>query len=145
MKKTNIDLKLLLSKGHVATKTINEVLYITTTKRLSTKFENKNMSLDSYVYTPDTYRLPLRIDLSVKIDSPGLYLLLGNGHLNFGTPWSDNRRIDDIIDPNCKPRFFHNHIPMDEFVDISVIYGFTNMQILINGEERYYSEKEKYM
>ncbi len=145
MKKTNIDLKLLLSKGHVVTKTINEALYITTPKRLSTKFENKNMSLDSYVYTPDTYRLPLRIDLSVKIDSPGLFLLLGNGHLNFGTPWSDNRRIDDIIEPNCKPRFFHNHIPMDEFVDISVIYGFTNMQILVNGEERYYSEKEKYM
>lgn len=145
MRKHDIDFNMFLSKGHVVKEMKNELLYITTTKRLSTKFENKNMALDSYVFFPDTFRLPLRIDLSVKIDSPGLFLLLGNGHLNFGTPWSDNRRIDDIIEPNCKPRFFHNHISMDEFVDISVIYGFTAMQILVNGEERFYSEKEKYM
>ncbi|MDP4090019.1 MAG: hypothetical protein Q8930_12215, partial [Bacillota bacterium] len=92
-----------------------------------------------------TYKLPMRIDLTVKIDSPGLYLLLGNGHINFGTPWSDNRRLDDIIEPGYKIRFFHNHIPINEFADISVIYDYSAMQILINGEERFYSEKEKYM
>lgn len=145
MKKYDIDVNLLLSEGHIVKEIKNEMLHITTTKRLSTKFEKKGMTVDSYVYVPDTFRLPLRIDLSVKIDSPGLFLLLGNGHLNFGTPWLDNRRIDDIIEPNYKPRFFHNHIPMDEFVDISIIYGFTAMQILVNGEERFYSEKEKYM
>ncbi|OPJ63785.1 hypothetical protein [Clostridium oryzae] len=87
----------------------------------------------------------MRIDLTVKIDSPAFYLFLGNGHINFGTPWSDNRRIDDIIEPNHKNRFFHNHIPMNEFVDISVIYDFKAMQIFISGEERFYSKKEKYM
>ncbi|WP_041700182.1 hypothetical protein [Clostridium sp. BNL1100] len=145
MKKYDIDIKSILSKGHVVTDVKSEMLYITTTRRLSTNFEKENMALDSYVYIPGTFKLPLRIDISVKIDSPGLYLLLGNGHINFGTPWSDNRRIDDIVAPNCKPRFFYNHIPMNEFVDISVIYGLDAMQILVNGEERFYSEKEKYM
>lgn len=145
MKKHDVDISSLSLNGYVITEIENDILNVVTTKRLSTKFEDKNMALNSYVYTPNTYRLPLRIDLSIKVDSPGLFLCLGNGHINFGTPWSDNRRIDDIIEPNCKPRFFHNHIPMNEFVDISIIYGFTAMQILVNGEERFYSEKEKYM
>lgn len=145
MNKYEIDAKAIISKGHVVTDVKSEMLYITTTRRLSTEFEKENMSLDSYVYVPGTFHLPLRIDISVKIDAPGLYLLFGNGHINFGTSWSDNRRIDDLVVPNCKPRFFHNHIPMNEFTDISVIYGLTSMQILVNGEERFYSEKEKYM
>ena len=145
MRKYDVDISSILINGSVITEMKNGVLNVSTTKRLSTKFEDKNMTLNSYVYTPDTYRLPLRIDLSIKVDSPGLFLCFGNGHINFGTPLSDNRRIDDLIEPNCKPRFFHNHIPMDEFVDISIIYDFATMQILVNGEERFYSEKEKYM
>lgn len=145
MLKYDIDLNTLLSMGHVITETTNEMLHITTTKRIATDFDKVDIPVDSYVYIPEAFKLPLRIDLTIKIDAPGLYLLLENGHLNFGTPFSDNRRIDDIIEPNLKPRFFHNHIPINEFVDITVIYGFDAMQILINGEERYYSVKEKYM
>lgn len=145
MKKYDIDISSLLLKGHVITEIKNEMLHITVTQRLSTNFDKEDMYVNSYVYVPSTFKLPLRIDLAIKIDSPGLFMLFGNGHLNFGTPWSDNRRIDDIIEPNFKPRFFHNHIPMDEFVDISVIYDFKVMQVLVNGEERFYSEKEKYM
>lgn len=145
MKKQIIDFNSFLPKGHVITEIKDEMHHMTTTKRLSLKFDKKDKSVDSYVYLEDTYKLPLRIDLTIKIDSPGLYLFLGNGHINFGTPWSDNRRMDDIIEPNFKTRFFHNHIPMNEFVDISVIYDFKAMQVLIGGEERFYSEKEKYM
>lgn len=145
MKEHYIDLKSLSSKGHVIKKIEDNMMLVTTIKRLATEFDKENMSINHYVYLNDTYQLPLRIDLVIKIDSPGLYLFLGNGHLNFGTPWSDNRRIDDIIEPNYKNRFFHNHIPINEFVHISVIYNLKAMQILINGEERFYSEKEKYM
>lgn len=136
MKKYNIDLSSFLPVGSIVTEIKDEMLNITSNRRL-----NEN----TYAYLPHTYKLPLRIDLTVKIDTPGLYLSFGKGHLNFGTPWSDNRRIDDIIEPNFKPRFFHNHIPMNEFVSISVIYGYKAMQVLINGEERFYSEKERYM
>jgi len=145
MKSHEIDFNMLLSKGNIVKEIKDGLLFVTTTKRLATKFENKNMKLDSYLYLQDSFKLPMRIDFTVKIDSPCLYLILGNGHLNFGSHCSDNRRIDDIIEPNYKPRFFHNYIPMNEFVDISVIYGLTSMQILISGEERFYSEKEKYM
>lgn len=145
MKKHEIDFNMLLTKGNIIKEIKDGLLFVTTTKRLATKFDNKNMKLDSYLYLQDSFKLPIRIDFTVKIDSPCLYLILGNGHLSFGSHCSDNRRIDDIIEPNYKPRFFHDYIPMNEFVDISVIYGLTSMQILINGEERFYSEKEKYM
>lgn len=145
MKKYEIDFNMLIAKGNIIKEIKDELLFVTTTKRLATKFENKNMDLDSYLYLQDRFKLPIRIDFTVKIDSPCLYLILGNGHLNFGSHCSDNRRIDDIVEPNYKQRFFHDYIPMNEFVDISVIYGLTSMQILINGEERFYSEKEKYM
>lgn len=145
MGKYNINLNSLLSKGDVITESKDEMLHVTIPKRLSTNFDKENMTVNNYVYLPDTYKLPLRIDLTVKIDSPGLYLFLGKGHINFGTPWSDNRRIDDIVEPNCKIKFFHNHIPINEFVGISIIYDYKEMQIIVNGEERYYSNKEKYM
>jgi hypothetical protein len=82
MIKHDIDVNSLLSKGHVVTETKDELLYITTTQRLSTRFDKENMSVNSYVYLPEPYKLPLRIDLTIKIDSPGLYLFFGNGHLN---------------------------------------------------------------
>jgi hypothetical protein len=145
MKKHEIDLGSLLSKGYVITETKDDMLHVSIPKRLTTNFDKENMSVNNYVYLPDTYKLPLRIDLTAQIDSPGLYLFFGQGHVNFGTPWSDNRRIDDIIEPSRKIIFYHNHIPMKEFVDISVIYDYKAMQILVNGEERYYSEKERYM
>jgi hypothetical protein len=59
--------------------------------------------------------------------------------------WSDNRRLDDIVAPSRKTMFYHNHIEMNQFTDISILYDKNEMQILIDGEERYYSKKERYM
>ncbi|QHQ63782.1 hypothetical protein Ana3638_16215 [Anaerocolumna sedimenticola] len=143
--KNKIDLCSLIPIGHIETKTSDKNLYMMATKRLTTNFDKENMTADSYVALPDKLHIPFRIDLTVKLDAPGLYLLLGRGHISFGTLHSDNRRLDDMIEPNYKPRFYHNHIPMNEFVDISILYASKAMQILINGEERFYSEKEKYM
>lgn len=145
MVKHDIDLGSFLSKDHTIREFKDQLLHITTMSRFAARFDKENMPVKSYVYLPETYKLPLRIDLTVKIDAPGLYLFLGNGHVNFGTDWSDNRRIGDIIEPDCKTRFFDNHISMNEFTDISVIYDYKEMQILVNGEEKYFSKKEKYM
>jgi hypothetical protein len=109
------------------------------------RFDAEHLSINSYIYLPERYKLPLRIDMTAKIDAPGLYVLLGNGHINFGTLWSDNRRIDDIVSPTRKPVFFHNHMNMNEFTSISLLYDLNEMQIMINDEERYYSKKERYM
>jgi hypothetical protein len=122
------------------------MLYMTTNRAIPTqRFDAEHLSINAYVHLPDKFRLPLRIDLSVKMDAPGLYLLLGKGHINLGTLWSDNRRIDDIVNPSRKTMNYHNHMNMNELTDISVIYDLKEMQILINGEERYYSKKERYM
>lgn len=145
MQKHEIDLNSFLPKGQVVTAIKDNMLYMTTTSAIPTARFEKDLSINSYIALPNPYKLPLRIDVTVKIDSPGLYLLLGNGHINFGTPWSDNRRFDDICEPQRKTKFFHNYIKMNEYVDISLIYDLKEMQILVNGEERYYSTKEKYM
>lgn len=146
MIKHNIDLTGFLSKGQVACEYRDDMLYMTTNRAIPTqRFDAEHLSINSYIYLPGKYKLPLRIDITAKIDAPGLYILLGEGHVNFGTLWSDNRRMDDIAAPSRKNIFYHNHMPMDEFTDLSLSYDFKEMQILIGGEERYYSKKERYM
>ncbi len=96
-----------------------------------------------YVEAPGRYRLPLRIDISVKVDSPALFIMLGDGSLDFG---NRRGRVDDICGPHSgKSVFFNSRVPIDEFTDISLIYDLKEMQIIVNGEERYYSANEKYM
>jgi hypothetical protein len=145
MKMNEIELDTLIPKGGVITEVKDDLLYMTTTRTIHPDCSLSKIPINSYLCLPKPYKLPIRIDLRVMIDSPELYLLFGKGHTNFGTPWSNNRRIDDIIAPDFKPRFFHNHIPFREFVDLTVIYKHKEMQIVVNGEERYYSKKEIYM
>lgn len=146
MKKHMIELNNFLQKGQVTCEYRDNMLFMTTNRSIPTqRFDLEHLSINSYMYLPIKYKLPLRIDLTVKIDAPGLYILLGKGHINFGTLWADNRRMDDIAAPTKKPMNFHNHIKMNEFTEISLIYDLKEMQILVNGEERYYSKNEKYM
>ena len=61
--------------------------------------------------------------------------------------WDDSRRIEDIAGPPAegKGMYFANQIPLNTPVDITIIYNLKSMQILVNGEQRYYSVKERYM
>jgi hypothetical protein len=146
MRKHWIDLADFISNGKVEHIYKDNLLFVKTHRAIPTRrFDKEHISVKSYIFVPCRYQLPLRIDLTVKIDAPGFYFLFGKGHINFGTLTSDNRRIDDIVAPTRKTALFHNHMNMNEFTDISVLYDLNEMQILINGEERYYSKKEKYM
>ena len=146
MKKHNIDLASFLPRGQAACECRDNMLYMTTNRAIPTqRFDREHLSINSYICLPDKYRLPLRIDMEAKIDAPGFYLLLGKGHINFGTLWTDNRRMDDIAAPARKILFYHNHMDMDEFTDISILYDLKEMQIMIGGDERYYSKTERYM
>lgn len=146
MKQHTIDLTQLTAKGQATCEYKDNILLMTTSRDLpSQRFDVEYLSINSYIALPDRYRLPLRIDMTVKIDAPALYLLIGKGRINLGTLWSSNRRIDDIVEPTRKIMNYHNHINMNEFTNISVLYDLKEMQILINGEERYYSKKERYM
>lgn len=87
----------------------------------------------------------MQIDITVNVNVPGFYLVLGNGHLSFGTR-KDNRSLGDIVKPDCtKPSFFNNEIKLNQDVHISILYGLHFLQIMIDGEARYFSHKEKYM
>lgn len=146
MIKHNIELASFIPKGQVECEYKDDMLYLTTNRSIPTqRFDAEHLSINSYIYLPQKYKLPLRIDMTVSIDAPGLYLLLGKGHINFGTLWSDNRRMDDIVAPTRKTMNYHNRVEMNEFTQISVIYDLKEMQIRINGEERYYSKNERYM
>jgi len=146
VKKHNIDLTHFLPKGQVICECKDNMLYMTTNRAIPTqRFDAEHLSINSYIYLPDKYRLPLRIDITARIDAPGLYVLLGKGHINFGTLWSDNRHIDDIVAPARKTIHYYNHVDMNEFTDISISYDLKEMQIIIDGKERYYSKKERYM
>lgn len=135
-----------IPKGYVEYECSDNIFKITSKRSLPTqRFDKEHLSINTYLYLPDKYKLPLRIDITAKIDAPGFYVLLGKGHVNFGTLCSDNRRIDDIAAPSRKPAVFHNHLNMNEYTDISILYDLKEMQIIIGGEERYYSNKEKYM
>ncbi len=146
MKKHSLDPNSFLPKGHAHMEYREPLLLVSTGRAIPTqRFDAEHLSIQSYIQAPGTYRLPLRIDLTAKIDAPGLYVLLGKGHVNFGTMWSDNRRIDDIVSPARKTIFFDNRMAMDTLTDISLLYDFKEMQVLINGRERYHSQKERYM
>ena len=101
--------------------------------------------LTSCITMPKRFCLPLKVCMMINMPQPGLHLMLGEGHLSFGTQ-SDNRSISDIVEPdNKKPKHFDNRADLSKDIDITVLYGLKFMQIVIDGETRFFSKKEKYM
>jgi hypothetical protein len=101
----------------------------------------------TYIELPTKFKLPFRIDMTAKMDSPALILHIGDGYINLNTGGMDNRRMMSIIGGETKPNIhkFDNRVPLNEYFDISVIYGERFMQLIINGEERYFNKKDAYM
>ncbi|HWT74889.1 MAG TPA: hypothetical protein VN258_09260 [Mobilitalea sp.] len=142
-----IPLKSFLMYGNVSSSiSVNEI-HMTTNKTINTLFSRTDTPIRSYIYLPDKYKLPFRIDMTVKIDAPAMYLIIGNGHIGIGTDGMDNRSITSIAGEEFKPRKSraNNNIIMGEFAQISAIYGRKAMQLIINGESRYYSTKDPYI
>lgn len=112
-------------------------------------FRQKLAKTRSYIQAEGLYRLPLRIDMTVALSAPGLAVMLGDwGILSFATPWDDNRRVRDLVEPPAsgeKPATFANQLPLHTPVDISIVYNLKSLQILVDGQQRYLSTKERYM
>ncbi|HBL84357.1 MAG: hypothetical protein A2Y17_04980 [Clostridiales bacterium GWF2_38_85] len=144
MTEHNIDLNLLKFRGHTLSEMRDGALSMTVTRANPLNHCKPGIRCVHYTEVPGRYRLPLRIDITAKIDVPSFYIMLGEGHANFGIHF-DNRRLDDICEPQNKINHFNSRIPMNEFADITLIYDLKEMQIIIDGEERYYSKREKYM
>lgn len=141
MTERNIDLTLIKPRGQTFTETRDNIFCFSSAKEQP--FNACGDTRHYYIEVPDRYHLPLQVNIIARIDTPALYIIFGEGSIAFG-----NRagRIEDICGPHSgKKIHFDSHIPMNEFVCISIIYDFKEMQILANGEERYYSTNEKYM
>jgi len=142
MKQYSINLKSVSSHGNITADFADNMLHITT-KSQNTRFDKFETPLKSYIQIPQKFKLPLRVDTRIKMDAPSMYLILGKGHLTFGTSFLDNRRIGDIVEPDVKKTSaFDNKLEMNTFSDLSIIYDTKFMQILVNGKERFFSKKK---
>ena len=101
----------------------------------------------AYVEVPGKFKLPFRVDITAKMDSPALLLHIGDGYIHLNTGGMDNRRMKAIIGVETKPNLhkFDNRAPLNEYFEVSAIYGKKAMRLIINGEERYCNKKDIYM
>lgn len=145
MRENRIGLETLTPMGHVQTQCNGQELSVRVTEAIHDLGYNINRSvIRSYLAIPGVYRPPFRIEMTVKLDMPCFILLAGEGHVTFGSPWMENRRIEDIAVPMGKPREYDNEISFGEHNRLSVYYGLHEMQILVDGEERFFSNHERY-
>ena len=149
-KQSAIDLSSLTAYGKAHTKLTDDVLNIWAERsNTSVAFRfNADKIRHHCVSLPNKYRLPLRLDMTIMHNHPPLWLLLGNGYISFGS-LRDSHKIEDIAFPSGKPNqdfhAFDNSIPLGEWIDISITFNLDEMQILIGGEERFYSRRLAYM
>ena len=151
MKEHCIDLSKLIPLGKAQTKIDGNMLKVWTTHSVTDYLFNLRGDCNKRhcVALPGKYRLPFRIDMTVKLDYPAFILFIGGGHITFASPGDDNRRIEDIAKASGKPNqdrdSYNNSVAFGAFVDISVTYNLDEMQIVIGGEERFYSRAQAYM
>lgn len=107
----------------------------------------QNTDINAYICLPDKYKLPFRVDMTASINAPSLRFKIGNGHIELGTGIMSNSRMSSIMGNKEKPNTykFNHDIPLNEYFNISIIYGRKLMQLTINGEVRYSDNKDKYM
>ena len=117
----HIPLESILPKGKVAIDTSSGELCMTATTAINTEYVYQDAPVKSFACIPGKFKLPFRIDITIKIDSPSLYLIIGKGHISFNKGM-DNRSVTDILGNDFKPNTheFNNFIPINEYADISV-------------------------
>lgn len=151
MKTYDIDLISLTAHGKAKTQSSDGALDIWTMHSIASigTVDFCDRLKKHYVSLPEKYRLPLRVEMTVKLDFPAFYLFVGDGHIAFASQGQDNRKLEDILKHSGKPNqdggLYRNSLPFGSYVDLSVTYNLDEMQITISGEERFYSRKQAYM
>lgn len=145
-----IDLSSLTAHGKAHTKLADNALDIWTERSntsVAYRFDADKIR-QHCVSFPNKYRLPLRLDMTIKHNYPPFWLLIEGGYISFGS-LRDSHKIEDIAFPSGKSNqdfhAFDNSIPLSKWIDISITFNLDEMQILIGGEERFYSRKLAYM
>ena len=140
---TQIDFSSCQTTNDVIADNRSDGLFLSATRSTRLSSTSKKF-LSSCITMPKKFGLPLKICMTINMPQPGLHLLLGEGHISFGT-MSDNRSLGDIVEPDNKPKYFNNRTDLSKDIEITILYGLKFMQIVMDGETRFYSKKEKYM
>ena len=144
-----INLADFTAKGTIESTLTREGLHLSLNTPLRTFFYRYLDAINAYITLPQRFHLPVKISFTANTSGSGfLYFLFGDGRVNFkNNEYDDSRSRNDIVKPdiNTVRPSFNNFVPPNEDVTIEVIYDYKFMQVNIGGEERYYSEKEKYM
>lgn len=147
MEKCSVNLREAVSSGRIVVSHNQDVLKMTNLRTLPTeRWDKEHLKISEYIELPDKLKMPFVVDMEVMVDAPGFYFLIGDkGHINFATMHDDNRRIDDLVDPKRKIKFYDNRLKINEFNHVRIIYDYDIMKIIINDDTRYESSKERYM
>lgn len=143
MKTHNIPLESFISHGKVMLKMDNGELQMIS--KASILNSGKKDTNKHYAYINNKFKLPFRIDIAVKkIDSDMFVLLIGKGHLCFSG--GGIRRTDILTSENKPAKYeYDNAVPVNEYVDLSVMYGSKMMWVAIGGKYYYFSDKVPYI
>ena len=133
--------------GMVVLSTDSDLLTMSTETAINTHYHRNDSPIMHYASLDRKFKLPFRIDMTLKIDSPAIYLVIGRGHIEFGTAIDENRCITDILGGDYKPNshLFNHDIPFGEYIDFSVTYGRVAMWVTVNGECRCVSDSDTYI
>jgi hypothetical protein len=120
-----------------------ELHMITLVEGLSKKHQN-------YAYIPDKFKLPFRIDITLKTNSPEFKFRFGKGHIMFTGSLNRSgcgiRRADILTGTEETTKYdYDNVLPINEYVDLSVIYGNKTMWVEMDGQYCYYTGKTPYI
>lgn len=146
----DIDFNTLIPHGRVVKNESSEELVVSSASSVTSYLYNLvgESYKHHYLELKDRYHVPFSIEMTVTLDNPSFILLIGGGHISFGSP-RNSHKIEDIAKPTGKPAqdgwLYNDSFPMNREVTLKVTYNKKDMQIEIDGEERFYSQKLPYM
>jgi hypothetical protein len=117
--------------------------------QMHTLVEGLSKKHQNYAYITDKLKLPFRIDITLKTNSPAFKFRIGKGHILFGGSSYSRFGIShkdilsgttDTVKYDCD-----NILPINEYVDLSVIYGNKKTWVEFNGQPCYYTGKAPYL
>ena len=143
MKIHNIPLKSLTAWGNkTVTSLVDGELNLTCPKPL-----DKNCGR---AVIPQKFRLPFRINLTLKADATNFNILMGNGYVHFSHAPNESgngMRRQDIF--TGKEEFtkqdYYAELPLNEYINLSVVVGSKITWIEINGHCYYPTRKAQYI
>ena len=125
------------------------------TGQVTSKMENGELVLtaingNNRVALPGAYKLPFRVDMTVKANSSDITLLVGKGGISFSgfinTSGGGIRRIDILTGKKETVKCdYENEIPLGEYINLSVVYGSKFTWVQVNDNICYVNGKAPYL